>query len=641
MKKLLSLCLAALAVAGPPAYARRVVNAPAVMTTGEGRALAPQAERTTPPKAPPAGATSPNGPQEKLVRGPSHDKAAAAAFELGVKLGRAGRYEEAAGAFEEAVLYQPDHPDAHFNLGHALYDTGRWAEAAAAFQRAAALDPKDIEAVVYLGASFFRRGLYDQAVEAYKKALLLKPTLGDVRYNIANAFFKLRRYEPALLYYKEAGYFKPKSSELFNDMGVAYAEWGRYEEAAEFFERALGRNSDDAYAQNNLGLSYFFLGRPQEGAKAFERATRLAPQDAVIRRNAEVASGRLARGGVAVGDRVSLRADAGASRDVRWMGRSDVIRGIRESAAPTRVKGEQGAAETANTPTGRDLTPTPPPAAREASAAPAPRPKLPTTTDEPAPAAPDPGPPAGAPPALTEVYRVGVGDVLDIRLLDDTSKSSTLHTVLSGGLVEYAPLGSPFEAAGMTTAEIAAHIKSELQRRDANSEPRVVVSVRDYASHTIIVSGLVRDPGVKLLRREAVPLYVIIADAQPLPEAGRVLVMSYASGQKTEIALDDQAAMSALIGPGDIINVLGKQQHFYFIGGKVTASGQKEFHSGITLTQAILAAGGTLNEGKTALVTRQNADGLLAVSKHNLKEIMSGSAPDPALQPGDRIEVIR
>jgi protein involved in polysaccharide export with SLBB domain len=207
--------------------------------------------------------------------------------------------------------------------------------------------------------------------------------------------------------------------------------------------------------------------------------------------------------------------------------------------------------------------------------------------------------------------------------------------------VEYPPLGDPFVAAGKTTDEIAAHIKSELRRRALPDDAPIVVGVRDYASHTVIISGLVREPGAKILRREAVPLYVVIADAQPLPEAGRVVITSDAGGRRSELPLDDPAVSSTLVRPGDVVNVLEKQQRFYYIAGKVEAPGQKDFHSGITLTQAILAAGGALHSSKIALVARHAKDGLLSTSKYDLKEIMTGVAPDLVLQPGDRVEVIR
>ncbi len=137
------------------------------------------------------------------------------------------------------------------------------------------------------------------------------------------------------------------------------------------------------------------------------------------------------------------------------------------------------------------------------------------------------------------------------------------------------------------------------------------------------------------------PLYVILADAQPKPEAGRAVVTSYATGQRTEVLLDDQATLNTLVRPGDVIEVLTKRQQFYYISGKVGSPGEKEFRQGITLTQAILASGGLLSSSKTVLVTRQNGDGLLSTTTYAMQEVMSGKAPDPPLRPGDRVEVIR
>jgi len=241
----------------------------------------------------------------------------------------------------------------------------------------------------------------------------------------------------------------------------------------------------------------------------------------------------------------------------------------------------------------------------------------------------------------TGLYRVGVGDVLDVRLLDANPKASTLYTVLADGHIEYALAGADFPVLGKTTAEIAARLSAELKRRGLQEDPRVTVGVRDYISHTVIVSGLVGEPGAKVLRREALPLYVVIADAQPRPEAGRALVTSYVTGQRTEVLLDDQTALNMLVRSGDVVEVLAKRQQFYYIGGKVESPGEREFRQGITLTQAILAAGGLLHSTKTVVVTRQNAEGLLSTATYDLRGIMTGETPDPPLRAGDRVEVIR
>jgi protein involved in polysaccharide export with SLBB domain len=245
--------------------------------------------------------------------------------------------------------------------------------------------------------------------------------------------------------------------------------------------------------------------------------------------------------------------------------------------------------------------------------------------------------------ALTSVYRIGVGDVLDIRALNDTSQQqSTLFTVGAGGVLDHPLLRDPLTVAGMTTDELAAQLVAEFRHRGIYQRPQVRVSVREYASHAVLVSGLAGDPGTKILRREAIPLYVVIAEAQPKPEAGRAVIISHSTGKAVSVDLDDAAALNTLVQAGDVINLTARPQEFFYIGGEIGSPGQKDFHSGMTLTQAVLAAGGvTAAAGERVKVARAGADGRLSSVEYSLKEIEGGVVPDPVLQAGDRIEVAR
>jgi protein involved in polysaccharide export with SLBB domain len=231
--------------------------------------------------------------------------------------------------------------------------------------------------------------------------------------------------------------------------------------------------------------------------------------------------------------------------------------------------------------------------------------------------------------------------VLDIRLLNTSSRESTLFTVMSGGLLEYPLAGAPLQVAGMTTEEVVARLASSVKVYD---NPQFVISVREYASHSVIITGLVSNSGPRILRREAMPLYVVLAEAQPHPEAARATIMRAGTPNIT-VDLADSAATSTLVQSGDVIKVMAAppaQPQFYFIGGQVSAPGQKDFHAGLTLTQAILASGGISRFANSKVkVSRQGADGRLAMTEYNLKQIEEGKVPDPTLQPGDRIEVGR
>lgn len=249
--------------------------------------------------------------------------------------------------------------------------------------------------------------------------------------------------------------------------------------------------------------------------------------------------------------------------------------------------------------------------------------------------------PVAPPPPPESIYRVGAGDVLDIRLLNAQSRESTLFTVMPGGLLEYPLAGEPLQVGGLTTDEIDARLTAGIK---VYENPQLVVSVRDYASHSVVVTGLVNEPGTKFLRREAVPLYVVLAEAQPRPEAGRATIMR-AGAQGSVVELADAKATATLIFPGDVITLSAlppAAPQFFYIGGQVVSPGQKDFHAGLTLTQAVLASGGvTRYSGSKVKISRQGADGLLVKTEYNLKQIEDGKLPDPVLQPGDRIEITR
>ncbi|HEX8633661.1 MAG TPA: polysaccharide biosynthesis/export family protein [Pyrinomonadaceae bacterium] len=251
---------------------------------------------------------------------------------------------------------------------------------------------------------------------------------------------------------------------------------------------------------------------------------------------------------------------------------------------------------------------------------------------------------AAAAVSPTALYRVGVGDILDIRLAGGMSKDSTLYTIMSTGMLDYPLAGEPFNAVGMTPEEVGARLSTELKRRGVYDRAQFRIVVREYASHTATVSGLVDQPGAKVLRREAVPLYVVLSEANPRAEAGRAVIISRATGRSKTIDLADSAALNELVSHGDIINITARPQEFFYIGGQINAPGQKDFHPGMTLTQAILASGGVARDAGSKVkvtVSRQGADGRLVASEYLLNDIETGQVPDPRVQAGDRVEVGR
>jgi protein involved in polysaccharide export with SLBB domain len=239
---------------------------------------------------------------------------------------------------------------------------------------------------------------------------------------------------------------------------------------------------------------------------------------------------------------------------------------------------------------------------------------------------------------LTDIYRVGVGDVLDIRLPNSSNNRSTLFTVVEDGVIDLPLAGGMVSVAGLTPEEIQKAISAELKRRAVEENAKVSVGVRQYLSHSITVNGLVNAPGTRFLRREQVPLYVVLSESQMRNDAGRVTIMrGGVPGPAHD--LSDTATLNLTIQAGDVITVTSKPQEFYYIGGRVSYPGQKVFQPGVTLLQALLASGGTAKSDNKVELSREGSGGRLVTTQYTIKQIKSGALADPKLQAGDRIEV--
>jgi polysaccharide export outer membrane protein len=385
---------------------------------------------------------------------------------------------------------------------------------------------------------------------------------------------------------------------------VKYSLAWFFSQAVDLFQRAIRLDPKFADAHFALGHAYFDIGRYEKAIESFQRAIELNPNDLEAQ------------------DRLQQ------SRDM-------LARETSKKQGPTPQKSESPKTEPARQPVAEQVAlnakPTTPPLKLEESS------NKPVKTE----AAPNAEANAAAKEfALTKLYRVGPGDVLDVRINDSTSPQSTLFTITPAGLLEHPSLAEPLHVNGMSVEEIGTAFESDLKRRALLENPKVSVGVRDYASHTILVSGLVKDSGTKILRREAIPLYVVIADAQPLPEAAKVTVVRSEAGQAYEIDLNQPAEMNLLVRPGDVITLHANAEQFLYIGGEVKSPGEKTYRRGLTLTQALIAAGGVTKKAKQARLGRDDGRGFLNVTSLKLKDIESGKIPDPLVRPGDRIMIV-
>jgi protein involved in polysaccharide export with SLBB domain len=563
----------------------------------------------------------------------------------------------------------PGSAEDYYKAGLSYMESKQYKEAVNALKHSIRLNPKEAQTHFELGMAYFSLNLYKEAADSYKQALRFKPDWAEAHFRLGWMYYVLGRNQAAREQYEALKGLDAKLTETLSRI------------LNEPFEKddnkVLAPSSQPATPNSNANADTV-----QPKGKAGAEVSSAAP---IVPDKPPPASTGKENGppnGSDAKNKVAQKAEGDPAGPANGVSPTPATTAGPSSPAATTATTSPAATTTTTSPAAATATTSPAaitattsPAATTATTSPA---ATTATTSKRDPIKPDsaspksgPGPKTDSPADKTDsvskrepssegakknaspkaeastkaedvpptgLYRVGVGDVLDIRLLNSASNRSTLYTVMEGGIIEYPLVGGPLPVGGLTPSEIEARVAAELKRRSVNESAQVLVSVRDYVSHSVIVSGLVNNPGIRILHREALPLYVLLAEAQPRPDAGRALIMR--SGDQIAIDLTDPSAISALVYPGDVITVLARLPQFYYIGGKVYTPGQKSFQPGITLIQAILAAGGLLRSGENIVtISREGADGRLTTTKFALKEIRSGKVPDPRVNSGDRIVV--
>lgn len=262
--------------------------------------------------------------------------------------------------------------------------------------------------------------------------------------------------------------------------------------------------------------------------------------------------------------------------------------------------------------------------------------------------------------ATDERYRIGPGDVLDIRVLNKPVLSRDAVRVDGRGMIRMPFIEGEIQAACRTEIDLEKEIATRYLKYQKN--PQVSVFVKEYQSQPVAVIGAVNAPGRFQLQRRVKLLELLTYAGGLADRAGRNLHVIHAATISlcdANTSSEDAAAISTLlvsykledtlrgdesanpyVRPGDIVRVPDAEQ-IYIVGNvfKPSAFALKE---PITLSRAIAMAGGAMPDSQSnrILITRQEAGS--AAKKEiivDLNAINKRRAEDVLLQPNDIVEV--
>lgn len=254
-------------------------------------------------------------------------------------------------------------------------------------------------------------------------------------------------------------------------------------------------------------------------------------------------------------------------------------------------------------------------------------------------------------------YRIGPGDVLDVRVARAPELSRDAVRVDQSGMIRMPMLDDDILAACLTEGELAQSIAKHYLK--FKREPHVDVFVKEFQSQPVAVTGAVRSASSFKLQRQVRLLELLSFAGGPSENAGQTIQIVHAGGpspcDKGNDAANDSASLVAYklsetqrgvleanpyVRPGDIVRVLDADQ-VYVVGNvlRPTAIPLKE---SITITRAIAVAGGTApstKKDKIRIVRQLPGSTTKQEIYVDLGAIEKRKADDIMLMPNDIVDV--
>jgi Flp pilus assembly protein TadD/ADP-heptose:LPS heptosyltransferase len=208
---------------------------------------------------------------------------------LGLVLEALGEYEQAATAYQKAILFKPDYAEAYHNMAILLLSQGRYAAAVEKCRQAVSLRPDYAEAYNTMAFSLEQQQRYDEAIENYERAVRLKPDYAEAYNHLGVVLNEQGRSAEAIESYRRALQADPEYAEVYSNLGIVLKDREQFAEAIRNFERALRLDPDFTEAHYNLANSLRDQGRCAEAIAGYKRAIQLKPDYAEAHWNMSLA----------------------------------------------------------------------------------------------------------------------------------------------------------------------------------------------------------------------------------------------------------------------------------------------------------------------------------------------------------------
>lgn len=268
----------------------------------------------------------------------------------------------------------------------------------------------------------------------------------------------------------------------------------------------------------------------------------------------------------------------------------------------------------------------------------------------------DSKPPSTQAAQSSQRYRIGAGDVLDIRIMNRPQLSREAVRVDGNGMIRMPLIEGEIQAACKSEGELATEISRRYLKYYRN--PQVDVFLKEYHAREVALIGAVNEQGRYQMQRRLRLLDLLSFAKGPSDKAGQTI--NIVRGPRTDLCGDSTDSSSSegafislrlndtlrgeekanpYVQSGDIVTIPEAEQ--VYVVGNVYSPKSLPLKEPISVSRAIAMAGGPLRDSKTDRIhiVRQQPGGEKSELYVNLNAIARKRAEDVMLQPNDIVEV--
>jgi Flp pilus assembly protein TadD len=196
-----------------------------------------------------------------------------------LQLKAAGRFAEAASAFNQLIKIQPKNHVHHYNLGNTYLAANQPAQAVEPYRQAIRLAARFAPAHNNLGLVLLATGQIPLAAASFARAASLDPSNPASQHMAGHALLKSGKPVEALRYLREANRIAPRQAAIVTDLADAMRMSGALRDVAPLAREAAALAPDRIEAWNNLSIALRDIDAFEEAEQASRTALRLNPEN--------------------------------------------------------------------------------------------------------------------------------------------------------------------------------------------------------------------------------------------------------------------------------------------------------------------------------------------------------------------------